>query len=161
MNASPAPMTAALPHPVRLIGALLLAVLLAVGWARWQGVGLRFADAPTTWSRDLQFVDTTDGDVLAVDAASHQSVARFSGEQGFLRGTLRALARERQRRGVDRSAPLQLLGRQDGRLTLLDPATGQRIELEAFGPTNAAVFASLQPQAPDAHPEVLTERKSL
>lgn len=161
MNTSPAPMTAALPHPVRLIGALLLAVLLAVGWARWQGVSVRFADAPTVWSRDLRFVDTAEGDVLAMDASNGQTVARFSGEQGFLRGTLRALARERQRRGLERSAPLQLLGRQDGRLTLLDPATGQRIELEAFGPTNAAVFAGLQPQAAEARPDVLTERKSL
>jgi len=27
---------------------------------------------------------------------------------------------------------------------LLDPSTGQRIDLESFGPSNAAVFASLR-----------------
>jgi hypothetical protein len=37
-----------------------------------------------------------------------------------------------------------LIGRTDGRLTLQDPSTGQRIDLESFGPTNAAVFASLR-----------------
>ena len=36
-----------------------------------------------------------------------------------------------------------LIGRADGRLTLADPATGARIDLEAFGPTNAGVFARL------------------
>jgi hypothetical protein len=41
-------------------------------------------------------------------------------------------------------APMQLLGRADGRLTLLDPSTQQRIDLEAFGPSNAAVFAGLE-----------------
>jgi hypothetical protein len=39
---------------------------------------------------------------------------------------------------------MQLLGRADGRLTLLDPSTQQRIDLEAFGPSNVAVFAGLQ-----------------
>jgi hypothetical protein len=29
-------------------------------------------------------------------------------------------------------------------LTLLDPTTQQRIDLESFGPTNAAVFAGLR-----------------
>jgi hypothetical protein len=29
---------------------------------------------------------------------------------------------------------------------LLDPATGSRLDLESFGPTNAAVFARWLPQ---------------
>ncbi|MFN5254812.1 MAG: photosynthetic complex assembly protein PuhC, partial [Limnohabitans sp.] len=78
------------------------------------------------------------------DAQSRQNVARFSGEQGFLRSTLRALARERQREKISAEAPFLLIGRTDGRLTLLDPATGQRIDLESFGPSNAAVFAGLR-----------------
>ena len=33
----------------------------------------------------------------------------------------------------------------DGRLTLVDPGTGRRVDLESFGPTNSAVFAQLLP----------------
>jgi hypothetical protein len=33
-----------------------------------------------------------------------------------------------------------LIGHADGRLTLLDPTTGTRVDLGSFGPTNAAVF---------------------
>jgi len=33
------------------------------------------------------------------------------------------------------------VARTDGRITLMDPATGQRIDLESFGPTNTAEFA--------------------
>ncbi len=140
-----APMTAALPHPVKLLGSLLLLVLLAVGWARWQGVAVRFEDAPPLWQRELRFVDASNGDVLALDARSGETVARFAGEQGFVRGTLRALARERGRRGLGADAPLQLVAQNDGRLTLRDPATGERIDLEAFGSSNLAVFAALHP----------------
>ena len=41
------------------------------------------------------------------------------------------------------AAPFELIARADGRLTLIDTATEARIDLESFGPTNAAVFARL------------------
>ena len=37
----------------------------------------------------------------------------------------------------------RMTGRADGKLTLEDPATGRRVDLGSFGPTNAAVFAGL------------------
>lgn len=154
MNQPRAPMSAALPHPVRLLGSLLLLVLLAVGWARWQGVAVRFEDAPPVWQRELRFVDASNGDVLALDTTSGETVARFAGEQGFVRGTLRALARERSRRGLGADAPLQLRAHTDGRLTLRDPATGERIGLEAFGSSNLAVFAHLRPKPLAGRPPI-------
>ncbi len=161
MNNPRASMATGLPTPVRLLGSLLLLVLLAVGWARWQGVALRFEDAPALWQRELHFVDAPGGDVLALDARSGDTVARFVGEQGFARGTLRALARERSRRGLGAEAPLQLVGQRDGRLTLHDPATGERIGLEAFGSSNLAVFAALRPAALASHtPLEPPERKT-
>ena len=42
----------------------------------------------------------------------------------------------------------QLVGRADGRLTLVDPGTQRRVDLESFGPTNAEVFAKLMKQPP-------------
>jgi hypothetical protein len=41
-----------------------------------------------------------------------------------------------------------LIGHADGRLTLLDPMTGTRVDLGSFGPTNAAVFARFLDDAP-------------
>ena len=93
--------------------------------------------------RLLRFDDLPDGAVVAIDAASGQLVQRFEGEQGFLRGTLRAMARERKLQGVGRGDPFELLLLADGRLTLRDPATGARIALESFGATNTGVFARL------------------
>jgi hypothetical protein len=49
-----------------------------------------------------------------------------------------------------------VLAHPDGRLTLQDPATGRNLDLLAFGPTNAALFARLlaarEPQNPPAAP---------
>jgi putative photosynthetic complex assembly protein len=140
----PPPQTQGLNRPMAWIGVMMLALLVAVGLARWSGLDPRTPDAAVQWQRDLQFTDLPSGDVAVVDVHTGQQVAQFSGEQGFLRSTLRALARERQRESLGEEAPFLLIGRTDGRLTLQDPSTGQRIDLESFGPTNAAVFASLR-----------------
>lgn len=99
------------------------------------------ADAAPKMQRLLQFRDRADGGIDIVDAASGSAIDQAHGEQGFLRGTLRAMARERRLRGVGAAAPLQLTLDAQARLALVDPTTGTRIELDAFGPTNAAVFA--------------------
>jgi putative photosynthetic complex assembly protein len=65
------------------------------------------------------------------------------GTNGFLRGTLRGLARERKREGLDGTVPFRLSQTRAGHLLLTDPATGRFVDLGSFGPTNAAVFARL------------------
>ena len=91
---------------------------------------------------DLRFEDRSDGAVLAVATDGH-TVEVFEGEQGFLRGVLRGFARSRHLGGLSPDAPFRLARWSDGRLTLDDPADGRHVELLAFGPTNAGVFAKL------------------
>jgi len=137
-----------LPRGVLLAIAVLVLVSLAgTALVRLSGINIREPDAATIATRDLRFDDAPDGSVIITDASTGQPAARITGEQGFLRGTLRALARERKRSGEGAGPPFRLLARADGRLTLLDPVTQQRIDLESFGPTNAAVFARLLPGA--------------
>jgi putative photosynthetic complex assembly protein len=137
-----------LPRGVLItIGILLLVSLVGVASVRLSGINIREPDAGTVSQRSLRFDDGADGSVVITDAKTGQSVARITGEQGFVRGTLRALARERRRSGADSGPAFELIARADGRLTLFDPVTQQRIDLESFGPTNAAVFARLLPTA--------------
>lgn len=129
--------------PLLGIGALVVASLVAVTAVRLSGVPIRAPDAEPTATRALRFEDRPDGGVAVIDARDGRTVDVVTGEQGFLRGALRALARERALRGLGPGQPFLLIGRADGRLTLEDPATGQRVDLESFGPTNAGVFARL------------------
>jgi putative photosynthetic complex assembly protein len=139
-----------IPRGALIAVGLLLATLLAgVAAVRISGIDMREPDAGTVVSRTLRFEDRADGGISVIDATSGREVATVNGEQGFMRGALRALARERKLRGLGSEQPFELLGREDGRLTLRDTATGQRIDLESFGPTNAAVFVRLMTaQAP-------------
>lgn len=140
----------ATPGPWLPLGGLLLATVLGVASARLAGVTpLQPDEAPTVAERSLRFIDHDDGAVEIADARDGRRLATIApGTQGFLRSAVRGLARERHRRGLGPEQPFVLRSRADGRLTLLDDATGRRIDLEAFGPTNAAVFARLLAPAP-------------
>lgn len=129
--------------PLIAVGALALCAVLGAGLVRLSGETIRAPDAPVAAERALRFEDRSDGSIAVIDAASGRVVDTVSGQAGFVRGTLRGLARERKRQGADPAVPFRLTGWADGRLTLEDPTTGRRIGLEAFGATNAAAFARL------------------
>ena len=138
---------AVFPRIALVVAGVVIALTLAsVGVARWSGFDGRQQDAPTVAQRALFFEDQPDGGIAIVDAASGVTLETVYGEQGFLRGALRAVLRERKLRSLVSDLPLQLIARADGRLTLVDPATGSRLDLESFGSTNAAVFARWLPQ---------------
>lgn len=125
--------------------ALLGLSLLAATGSRLTGVGAtRLAPAEAVDSRALRFADRGDGAVVVEDAGSGRAVAVLApGSNGFVRGVMRGLARERRRAGVGAETPFVLTRWADGRLSLEDPATGRRIALEPFGPANAAAFARM------------------
>ena len=133
------------------IGAVLLGTLLAVAAVRLSGTNISAPDEAAVAVRELRFEDRPDGSVVVIDASNKTVIHTMIGENGFFRGALRGLARERRRNGLGSEQPFQLIGRADGRLTLVDPATGQRIDLESFGPTNAAVFARFMNDRPTGH----------
>ena len=137
-----------------LLGMALLIglTILAVATIRLSGVEVSSrSQAPVVAERTLRFEDMSDGGIRVLDVRRGADVGETAavlqviepGSGGFLRGALRALVRERRSAGLGPETPFRLAAHADGRLTLEDPATGQRLDLESFGPTNAAVFAGL------------------
>ena len=129
--------------PVAAFGLLALATLIAVAAVRWSGMPIHTPDAPAVVTRELRFVDTPEGHIDVIDAKTQKVVDTITGQAGFIRGTLRGLARERRRDGIGAEQPFQLIGRADGRLTLVDPATNRHVDLDSFGPMNSSNFARL------------------
>jgi putative photosynthetic complex assembly protein len=136
------------PFPrAALIGAAVL-ITLTIGMA---ALG-HLADVGTTRmpasvvveQRQMQFEDQSDGGIAVYDTRAHQRIALLApGTNGFLRGVLRGLVRERRRADIGAEAPFTLTRWADGRLSLTDPATDRQINLEVFGPTNVSAFAQL------------------
>jgi putative photosynthetic complex assembly protein len=117
--------------------------LVAAGIGRMTGGEVLHAPSTPVAERDLLFEDRADGAVVVYNAHDDQEIKVETGQNGFLRGTLRGLARARHAEGIGANQPFRLTAWADGRLTLDDPSTGRHIELVAFGPDNEAVFARL------------------
>jgi putative photosynthetic complex assembly protein len=135
---------ASLPRiPLMGMVALVVMAVVAVAVVRMTGVGAsKQPDAAAVAVRELRFQDRPDGGVDVYDARADRLIDTVEPEtNGFIRGTLRGLSRERKRVGIAPDQPYRLIARADGRLTLEDPSTGRRVDLESFGPTNTGAFA--------------------
>ena len=129
------------------VGAVLALAILAAGALRLSGLNVvALPPSRAVASRDLRFEDRSDRGVDVRDAVTGLLVETIPPKTGgFLRGVMRGLLYD-YRYGIHRSGEaadhsFRLTQWADGRLSLDDTASHQRIELEAFGSTNRDVFA--------------------
>lgn len=125
-------------------GALVVLTLVSTAGSRLAGTGPlpspATAAAPAA-VRELRFEDRPDGAVAVYEAESGRVVDVVApGTNGFVRGVMRGFARERRSHEVGAAPPFRLTLWEAGNLSLEDPTTGRRVELDAFGPTNRQAF---------------------
>lgn len=128
-----------------LLGAAALVGLTLVSASTARLLGLKQPHPVSTVlaARDLRFADQPDGSVTVLDAGTGRTFSVLApGSNGFIRASLRSLAKRRQF-GGEESQVFHLTAWSDGRLTLDDPTADNPIELEAFGETNEMAFAKL------------------
>ncbi|HTY93424.1 MAG TPA: photosynthetic complex assembly protein PuhC [Steroidobacteraceae bacterium] len=136
------------PFPrAALLGAAVL-IALSIGMAamgRFADVGTtRMPTAAVVKQRQLKFEDQRDGSIAVYDAEVQRRIALLApGTNGFLRGVLRGMVRERRSFEIGAQTPFVLTRWADGRLSITDPAIGRQINLEVFGASNFDVFARL------------------
>lgn len=94
--------------------------------------------------RSLHFVDRADGAVVISDALSGETVKVIEfGQGGFVRATLRRLARARAAAGIGAEPPFTLIRWDNGALQLRDPETGRTAEIHGFGADHSRAFAEM------------------
>ncbi|HEY0425669.1 MAG TPA: photosynthetic complex assembly protein PuhC [Rhodopila sp.] len=138
--------TAPFPRGIlALAGSAVALSIVAAAVGRLTGAADSTPTAAMVASRELLFRDQPNGAVVVYDASDTSAPIEVvaPATNGFLRATMRGLARQRIRQDSDREIPFRLTGWADGRLTLEDPTTGRKVEMEAFGITNEEVFAHL------------------
>lgn len=93
---------------------------------------------------DLSFRDKSEGGIDVIEVSSGTVLDTYEpGTNGFARGVVRSLVRERQAHGIGNAEPFRLELIASNRLVLADLTTGRRIELTPFGPDNVEVFVKL------------------
>ncbi len=92
----------------------------------------------------LLFEDRADGAVVVRHPDTLEVVTVFDpGTNGFVRGAMRGLARERKRREIGADVPFTLVMWPNGQLSLEDTSTHAAIDLTAFGPSNVEPFRQI------------------
>ena len=126
-------------------GALLAFAFCITLFSRTSDIGVSHMPKSAPYQvLHLDFVDGDDGSVAILDASDGALIYTVApGTNGFVRSALRGFAHERRRDGIGPAQPFTLTRWTDGTLSLQDEATGRRIDLDAFGPTQAESFARL------------------
>lgn len=94
--------------------------------------------------RMLRFTDRADGAVVVSDAATGEEVKIIEfGKGGFVRATMRRMAKTRFAAGVGAEPPFKLVQWENGALSLSDPETGRNAELHGFGSDHSKVFTEM------------------
>jgi putative photosynthetic complex assembly protein len=134
------------------VASLIGFTILAIAIARLSGYDPSQAPvSPEVAVRDLRFVEVGEGNIAVYDDATGELLETLPPESdGFIRGVLRTLIRERRMHGVDPDGPYRLSLRENGRFTLDDPTTDFFIDLRAFGPTNEAAVGRFLSASPTA-----------
>ncbi len=141
MNAAAAPFPRV---PLFATIAVLGSVLVISAAARFTGFATPPAPPPVIASTELTFSDLADGGVAVHDYATGKIVATIAARNdGFLRTTLRVLVGQRIKENLGQDKPFRLDALEGGRMELTDTATGQQVELEAFGPSQINEFLPL------------------
>lgn len=95
-------------------------------------------------SRELLFADRADGAVVVTDAITGENVKVVEfGQGGFLRATMRRMAKARIAAGKGAELPFKLTLWENGALSLSDPQTGREAEIHGFGADHSKIFADM------------------
>jgi putative photosynthetic complex assembly protein len=131
--------------PLLGAGAVVLLTLVLASVSRFTGIGaMPVEPAAPVETRVLRFEDRPDGSVVVLEAQSHNVIETLEpGTNGFVRGVMRGLVRERKAKGLSDEAPFELILWDDQRLSLRDTATEREIELVSFGITQLETFARM------------------
>ncbi|MEO1027768.1 MAG: photosynthetic complex assembly protein PuhC [Pseudomonadota bacterium] len=130
-----------------LIGAGLLvaSVIAFTAVSSATGFGQIKTEIPVAAEQiSINFFDEEDGGIGVYSAASGEALRVYEPGTGhFVRTAVRSLAATREKAGIDKTPPFELMRTVEGRIVLYDPSTETFLALRAFGQGNAADFEQL------------------
>lgn len=128
-------------------GALLAFALVVTLYGRSADVGaVHMPVAQPYQTVLLHFVDQADGGIVISNASDGAVLTTIApGGNGFLRSLMRGFAHARNRSNIGSETPFTLTRWANGTMSLTDETTGRRVDLDAFGATQAETFARIFP----------------
>ena len=134
---------------LRLMFALVVFILISVSVARVSGLSLvgTSPQSEVVAKASLYLFSEKSGYVRVLSSGG-VLLANLSGEEGgFVSGVARAVDQERRKQGVELNAPIEVIWRENGRISVYDSSTAWQADLMGFGADNSRAFAMLLAKA--------------
>ena len=134
---------------LRMMFALVVFILIVVSVARVSGLSLVGAPPQSEILAKASLYLFSDK-IGAVRVLSSEGglLANLTGEEdGFVSEVARAVDQERRKQGVELNAPIEVIWRENGRISVYDPSTAWQADLMGFGADNSRAFAMLLAKA--------------
>lgn len=139
---------------VRAVMVLILSTLVLVSWSVMTRRPLESQPPVSPLAAQRMFTLDSDmsGAVRVFDPAGALLVDLPPEKGGFIAGVHRVILHERGKARLPENGPVLLQAYENGRMAIIDPATGWRADLMGFGADNARAFARLLAQPRTASP---------
>ena len=134
---------------LRLTFVFVVFVLIAVSVARVSGLSLvGIPPQSEIVAKASLYLFSEKNGVVRVLSSEGVLLANLSGEEGgFVSGVARTVDNERRKQGVELNAPIEVIWRENGRISVYDPSTAWQADLMGFGADNSRAFAMLLEKA--------------
>jgi putative photosynthetic complex assembly protein len=134
--------------PRLMVRAMLVLVLSCLALTTWfvltrQPLESTPPISPLKAQRMLSLESDMTGAVRVMDGNGALLVDLAPEQGGFIAGVHRVILYERSRARLPDAGPVLLQAYENGRMAIIDPATGWRADLMGFGTDNAGAFAKL------------------
>ena len=130
---------------VQAMFALMLAALALVAFARVTDRPLEgvVAESPIVQELTVTMVGDRSSGVALVDAEGDVLARSTDDKKGFIEVIRLSVMRARTLASADPSAPIRVIRHENGRVGIVDDASGWSITLIGYGVDNVAAFANL------------------
>ena len=131
--------------PQWLVPAVMLAsIIFVIGFQVLNFEPINVSQNSKIISSKLIYIEQSDD--LATKILNENSdilVEYPKGEQSFVSTVLTVINRDRLKRNLDKSGPLILQKKDNGRISIFDPSSEKEVDLMAFGEDNILVFRDI------------------
>ena len=125
-------------------GAMVASILFVLGFQIFNFEPVNVSPNSSIISSKLIYIEQSDD--LATKILNENGailVEHPQGEQSFVSTVLTVINRDRLKKNLDKSGPLILQQKENGRLSIFDPSSEKEIDLMGFGEDNILVFRDI------------------
>ena len=127
-----------------VLGAMVSSIIFVIGFQVFNFEPINVSPNSTIITSKLIYIEQSDDLATKILNENGAILVEYpKGEQSFVSTVLTVINRDRLKRNLDKSDPLILLKKDNGRISIFDPSSKKEIDLMAFGEDNILVFRDI------------------